>query len=41
MNKKLNFKRLQQNMLIWSLRKMFMLTTSEKQSSNNCDHITQ
>ena len=27
-------------MLIWSLRKVFMLTTLGKQNSNNCDHVT-
>ena len=28
-------------MLIWLLRKVFLVTTSGKQSSNNCEHITQ
>ena len=28
-------------MLILSLIKAFMVTTSERQSSNNCEHITQ
>ena len=28
-------------MSVRPLRKVFMLTTSEKQSSNNCEHITQ
>ena len=32
---------MQQNMLIWLLKKTFMLTSSGKQSSNNCEHITQ
>ena len=37
---KLDFNCLQQNMLIGLLRKMFKPTTSGKQSSNNCYHIT-
>ena len=32
---------MQQNMLIWLLRKVFMLTISGKESSNNCKHKTQ
>ena len=28
-------------MLIASLRKVFILTTSGNQSSNNCEHVTQ
>ena len=27
-------------MFIWPLRKALMLTTSGKQSSNNCEHLT-
>ena len=35
---KKKIKRLQQNTLIASLRKVFMLSTSGKQSSDNCKH---
>ena len=38
--KKQHSKRLQQNMLIASLRKLFILTTHRKQSSNNCENKT-
>ena len=39
--KRKHFKRFQQDMLASSLKKAFMLTTSGKQNSNSCEHITQ
>ena len=39
--KKRHFKCFKQKISIWLLRKAFMLTTSGKQSTNNCEHITQ
>ena len=35
------FKRLQRNMFIVPLRKLFVLTISGKRGSNNCEHKTQ